>query len=121
MMYKSNLYFLLSKTFYTLSVDGFSGDIGDSLMNYHNGMQFATKDQVSISPTFYEQPSRAQVLCAAFMCLQFGFVFFWQKEVGAKAACKMLVKLTAGQQRKSQLCTSIPRRLVVSYVKDQLS
>jgi hypothetical protein len=30
------------------------------------------------------------------MCLQFGFVFFWQKDFGAKAAHKMLVKLTPG-------------------------
>ena len=35
-----------------------------------------------------------KVLCAAFMCLQFGFVIFWQKDFGAKAAHKMLVKLT---------------------------
>ena len=34
-----------------------------------------------------------KVLCAAFMCLQFGFVIFWQKEIDAKAACKMSVKL----------------------------
>jgi hypothetical protein len=30
------------------------------------------------------------------MCLQFGFVNFWQKDFGAKAAHKMLVKLTPG-------------------------
>jgi hypothetical protein len=30
------------------------------------------------------------------MCLQFGFVIFWQKDFGAKAAHKMLVKLTPG-------------------------
>jgi hypothetical protein len=30
------------------------------------------------------------------MCLQFGFVIFWQKDFGAEAAHKMLVKLTAG-------------------------
>jgi hypothetical protein len=30
------------------------------------------------------------------MCLQFGFVIFWQKDLGAKAAHKMLVKLTPG-------------------------
>jgi hypothetical protein len=30
------------------------------------------------------------------MCLQFGFVIFWQKEFGAKAAHKMLVKLPLG-------------------------
>jgi hypothetical protein len=28
------------------------------------------------------------------MCLQFGFEIFWQKDFGAKAAHKMLVKLT---------------------------
>jgi hypothetical protein len=27
------------------------------------------------------------------MCLQFGFVIFWKKDFGAKAAHKMLVKL----------------------------
>jgi hypothetical protein len=32
----------------------------------------------------------------SFMCLQFGFVIFWQKYLGAKAAHKMLVKLTPG-------------------------
>ncbi len=37
-----------------------------------------------------------QVFCAAFMCLQFGFVIFWQKDYGAKATDKMLVKLTPG-------------------------
>jgi hypothetical protein len=31
------------------------------------------------------------------MCLQFGFVIFWQKDFGAKAAHKMLVKLTPGR------------------------
>jgi hypothetical protein len=30
------------------------------------------------------------------MCLQFGFVIFWQKDLGAKAVIKMLVKLTPG-------------------------
>jgi hypothetical protein len=34
--------------------------------------------------------------CAAFMCLQFGFVIFWQKDFGKKTAHKMLVKLTPG-------------------------
>jgi hypothetical protein len=35
---------------------------------------------------------RTKVFCAAFMCLQFGFVIFWQKDFGTKAAHKMLVK-----------------------------
>jgi len=37
---------------------------------------------------------QAKVFCAAFMCLQFGFVTFWQKEIGTKAVRKMLVKKT---------------------------
>ncbi len=32
------------------------------------------------------------------MGLQFGFVIFWQKDFGAKAAHKMLVKLTPGDK-----------------------
>ncbi len=32
------------------------------------------------------------------MCLQFGFVIFWRKDFGAKAAHKMLMKLTPGQK-----------------------
>ncbi len=50
--------------------------------------------QVPISPIFYEQLFRTKVFCAAFTCLQFGFVIFWRKIFGAKAAHKMLVKLT---------------------------
>jgi hypothetical protein len=50
--------------------------------------------QVSISPIFYKQLFHMKVFCTAFMCLQFGFVIFWQKDFGAKAANKMLVKLT---------------------------
>ncbi len=41
-----------------------------------------------------EIDSHTKVLCAAFMCLKFGFVIFWQKDFGTKAAHKMLVKLT---------------------------
>jgi hypothetical protein len=52
--------------------------------------------QMSISPLFYGQNFCAKVYCAAFMCLQYGFVIFWQKDFGAKAAHKLLVKLTPG-------------------------
>jgi hypothetical protein len=55
---------------------------------------------VSISPTFYKQLFCTKVFCAAFMCLQFEFVIFWRKDLGTKAAHKMLVKLTPGRQRK---------------------
>ncbi len=51
---------------------------------------------LSISPIFYKQLLHTKVLCAPFMCSQFGFVIFWQKDLGAKAAHKMLVKLTPG-------------------------
>jgi hypothetical protein len=51
-------------------------------------------DQVSISPILYEQLFCTKVFCIAFMCLQFGLVIFWQKDFGAKAAHKMLGKLT---------------------------
>jgi hypothetical protein len=35
-----------------------------------------------------------KIFCTALMCLQFGLVIFWQKDFSAKAAHKMLVKLT---------------------------
>ena len=35
-------------------------------------------------------------ICTAFKRLQFGFVIFWRKDFGTKAAHKMLVKLTPG-------------------------
>jgi len=33
-----------------------------------------------------------KVFCTAFLCLQFGFIIFWRKNIGKKAACKRLVK-----------------------------
>ncbi len=49
------------------------------------------------------------------MSLQFGFVILWQKAFGAKAALKMLVKLTPGhtdwqQGRKKRFIRSTPCR-----------
>jgi len=41
--------------------------------------------EVSISPIFYQQLFCTKVLCAAFMCLQIGFVIFWREDFGAKA------------------------------------
>jgi hypothetical protein len=43
--------------------------------------------KLKVIPKFFAQ---------LFKCLQFGFVIFWQKDFGAKAAHKMLVKLTSG-------------------------
>jgi len=34
-----------------------------------------------------------KVFCSAFLYLQFGFVIFWHKNIGAKTARKVLVKL----------------------------
>jgi hypothetical protein len=51
---------------------------------------------MSISPIFYKQLFHTKVFCTAFLSLQFGFVIFWQKDFGTKAAHKMLVKLTPG-------------------------
>jgi len=50
--------------------------------------------QVSITQTFYEQLLRKKVFGLAFLSLQFvsAFVIFWQKEIGKKAVCKILVK-----------------------------
>jgi hypothetical protein len=53
---------------------------------------------VSISPIFYEQLFLMKFFEAC-MCLQFGFVTFWQKDFGTKAALKMLVKFTPGGLR----------------------
>ncbi len=44
-----------------------------------------------------EIDSHTKVLFTAFKCLQFGFVIFWRKDFGTKAAHKMLVKLTPGE------------------------
>jgi hypothetical protein len=44
------------------------------------------------------------------MCLQFGFVFFWRKNFGAKAAHKMLVKLTPGLPLIFQLGYQLPQQ-----------
>ncbi len=52
-----------------------------------------------VSCQFYQHFSNS-FLCKscffAFMSLQFGFVIFWHKKIGTKAARKMLVKLTTG-------------------------
>jgi len=50
--------------------------------------------RTEILPTFYEHLFRTKVFWKAFMCLPFGYVIFWGKEIGAKADRKMLVKLT---------------------------
>jgi hypothetical protein len=45
--------------------------------------------QVSIWPTFYENLLHTRVVCAAFLLIQFCFVIFWHKNIGAKAVHKL--------------------------------
>ena len=49
---------------------------------------------LSIAPTFYEQLFHTKAFLAAFLFLNFRFVLFWGKEISAKVAHKMLVKLS---------------------------
>jgi len=51
--------------------------------------------QVSISPSFYKHIFLTNFF-AVFLYLQFCFVIFWQKNIGAKADRKLLLKLTTG-------------------------
>jgi hypothetical protein len=59
--------------------------------------QTPAQDKVSISTTFYKQPFHLKVFSAAFMSPGGG------KEIGTKAARKMLVKFTKGFRRTSQI------------------
>ncbi len=52
-----------------------------------------------ISSTFCLCLFCAKVLWAAFLFSQFGFAIFWRMNIGAKAAHKMLMKLTAGKEQ----------------------
>jgi hypothetical protein len=45
---------------------------------------------------FYELLFRTKVFLRSFYVLKIGFVIFWQKDFGTKAAHKMMVKLTPG-------------------------
>ena len=56
--------------------------------------QQVIRDLVSISPTFYKQLFCTKDFRTAFLYLHCRFKLFQRKEIGAKAACKMLAKLT---------------------------
>jgi hypothetical protein len=53
--------------------------------------------QLTISPTFYALLFCTKVLARSFLHIYFRFLHFWRKNIDAKAAPKMLVKLTPGQ------------------------
>ncbi len=63
---------------------------------------------LSISPIFYKQLFHTKVLCTALMYLQFVFLIFGQKDFGAKAAHKMLVKLAPGANVIKQYRGKLP-------------
>jgi len=77
-------------------------------------LQVWSHRQVSISPTFYEQFFCTEVFWAAFLLLQFGFVIFWQKSIGTKAARKMLVKLTAVFRHAAHFMTPQPHHRIMA-------
>jgi hypothetical protein len=52
--------------------------------------------QVSISPILYKHIFRTKVFAQLLCAYNLGFVILWQKDLGAKAVIKMLVKLTPG-------------------------
>jgi hypothetical protein len=56
----------------------------------------SVSQQESISSTFYAQIFCKKVPGAAFLKLNFGFMIFWCKTIGAKVARKKLMKLTPG-------------------------
>ena len=58
-------------------------------------------EQVSISPTFYQQLFCTKVFFAAFMCSQFRFVCFGKRKLAPKAACKVFVKLATVDPEKA--------------------
>jgi hypothetical protein len=49
------------------------------------------------------------------MCLQFGFVIFWRKDFGTKAAHKMLVKLTLGRRLVGPGVEAVPESTASSF------
>jgi len=52
---------------------------------------------------FYAQIFRTKVLHSAFLLLRFGFVIFWQKDIGIKSSSKMLMKLSPrGRKKRKQ-------------------
>ncbi len=51
---------------------------------------------MSIPETFYEQLFCTIVFGKDFLCLQFGFAIFRQKNIGVKAAHKIFLKSTPG-------------------------
>jgi hypothetical protein len=79
---------------------------------------------VSISLTFFTRLFCTKVLCEAFLLLQSGFVFFWKKNIDAKADCKMLKKLVdlkslelteLLQKKKLDLGSLLSRRIHQHY------
>ncbi len=63
---------------------------GSLLKDLHPGVNYSNM----LRAAFF-----TNVFCTAFMCLELEFVIFWRKDLGAKPAHKMLVKLSPGCQK----------------------
>ncbi len=74
--------------------------------------------QELISPTFYVQLFRTKVLNETLLFLDFRFVLFWRKNIGAKAARIILVKLTPDFQDKKVVIIFALRSVTTTTVKD---
>ena len=82
-------------------------------LNFHVWLVFSIL--VSISPTFHKQLFCTKDFRAAFLYLQCRFKLFWRKEIGAKAACKMLVKLTRSSRFAAESIAKLVSRPFCSW------
>ncbi len=67
----------------------------------------------SISPTFYVLLFRRKVSYASFLYLHVRFLLFLRKNIGAKTALKMLVKLASELQIWITFCLEIYLKLII--------
>ncbi len=64
--------------------------------HYNCSCYYNAIHRVSISPTFYARLFRWKVLWESFLYIHFRLELFWRKNIGAKTAHRMSVKLTQG-------------------------
>ncbi len=114
---KENLWWSKFSTTLTTKILFFPRRVFSTKFNFIYKMGSQWRVLLSISSTFYDQllhtqsarktdnltvffallgSARVKAGCRTLMKLQFGFVTFWQKDIGEKSARKMLTKLTPG-------------------------
>jgi len=72
------------------------------------------KAALKMMEKFYEQIVCTKVFCTAFSNY---FVLIWQNNIGTKAACKMLVKLSPGVVEGRNEDETLLRRGLTSFLK----